>query len=73
VIAKLPQGDAAGPDQRGPRGDVPDLSAIGAPVSGSWGSGREIDTAVATAIITDDGRVAAGAVPAQVLTEALAK
>ena len=35
--------------------------------------GRVITTAVATAIITDDGRVAAGAVPEQVLTEALAK
>ena len=40
---------------------------------GSWGSGRLISTAVASAIVTDDGRVAAGAVPEQVLTEALAR
>jgi outer membrane lipoprotein-sorting protein len=49
------------------------LDAIGTPVSGAWGSGRLIATAVATAIVTDDGRIAAGAVPEQVLTEALAK
>ncbi|MCO1657578.1 DUF2092 domain-containing protein [Pseudonocardia sp. S2-4] len=48
-----------------------DLSALGTPVSGPWGSGTLISTAVASAIITDDGRVAAGAVPEQVLTEAL--
>jgi hypothetical protein len=51
----------------------PRLNNIATPVSGPWGSGRLISTAVATAIITDDGRVAAGAVPEQVLTEALAR
>ena len=51
----------------------PDLSSIGNPVSGAWGSGRLITTAVGSAIITDDGRVAAGAVPEQVLTDALAQ
>ena len=51
----------------------PDLSAIGTPVSGAWGSGRLITTAVGSAIITDDGRIAAGAVPEQVLTEALSQ
>jgi outer membrane lipoprotein-sorting protein len=51
--------------------DAPDLSALGSPVSGSWGSGRLVTTAVGSAIITDDGRVAAGAVPEQVLTDAL--
>jgi outer membrane lipoprotein-sorting protein len=50
-----------------------DLAGLGTPISGSWGSGRLIKTAVATAIVTDDGRVAAGAVPEQVLTEALSK
>lgn len=62
VVAKAPDGANLG-----------QVSALGKPVSGTWGSGHEIDTAVATAIITDDGRVAAGAVPEQVLTEALAK
>jgi outer membrane lipoprotein-sorting protein len=50
-----------------------DPSALGTPVSGPWGHGTLISTAVASAIITDDGRVAAGAVPEQVLTEALTK
>lgn len=50
-----------------------DLGALGTPVSGPWGSGTLISTAVANAILTDDGRVAAGAVPEQVLTEALAQ
>ncbi|WP_308282729.1 LolA family protein [Pseudonocardia nigra] len=52
-------------------GEEMDLSALGTPVSGPWGSGTLITTAVASAIITDDGRIAAGAVPEQVLTEAL--
>jgi outer membrane lipoprotein-sorting protein len=62
VVAKAPQGANLG-----------QVSALGRPVSGAWGSGHEIDTAVATAIVTDDGRIAAGAVPEQVLTEALQK
>ena len=49
----------------------PELATLGTPVSGAWGSGRVISTAVATAIVADDGRVAAGAVPEQVLAEAL--
>ena len=53
--------------------NAPDLSTIGAPVSGTWGSGRLITTAVGSAIVTDDGRIAAGAVPAQVLTDALSR
>jgi outer membrane lipoprotein-sorting protein len=62
------------PQQGAPQGRPNiDLSALGTPVSGSWGHGTLISTAVASAIITDDGRVAAGAVPEQVLTEALAK
>ncbi|GAA4871235.1 LolA family protein [Actinomycetospora straminea] len=78
VIGQAPQpGDGRprdgqdGQDQR-PEG-APDLSALGQPVSGPWGSGRVITTAVATVIVTDDGRIAAGAVPQQVLTEALAR
>jgi outer membrane lipoprotein-sorting protein len=53
--------------------DAPDLSAIGSPVSGTWGSGRLVTSAVGSAIVTDDGRVAVGAVPEQVLTEALSR
>jgi outer membrane lipoprotein-sorting protein len=68
VISKR---SAAEPGQR-PQG-TPDLSAVGTPVSGPWGSGRLISTAIGTAIVTDDGRVAAGAVPQQILDEALGK
>lgn len=49
------------------------LDFIGTPVEGTWGSGRLISTAVVSAIITDDGRIAAGAVPQQVLIEALSR
>jgi outer membrane lipoprotein-sorting protein len=69
-----PAAPPTGAPEGGPfGGGAPDLSALGTPVSGPWGSGRLISTAVANAIITDDGRVAAGAVPEQVLTEALAR
>jgi outer membrane lipoprotein-sorting protein len=63
--------NAATPDPARP--DAPDLSSVGKPVTGSWGSGRLITTSVGSAIVTDDGRVAAGAVPEQVLTEALSR
>ena len=49
------------------------LAGLGTPISGSWGSGRLIKTAVATAIITDNGRIAVGAVPEQVLSETLSR
>ncbi|BBG01991.1 MULTISPECIES: LolA family protein [Pseudonocardia] len=59
-------------------GTLPDdvraqLDGIGAPVSGPWGTGREIATNAGSAIVTDDGRFAAGAVGADVLGAALAR
>lgn len=68
LVASMPKGGTAAPN----KGSF-DLSSLGTPVSGTWGSGRLITTAVAAAIITDDGRIAIGAVPEQVLTAALAK
>jgi len=68
VISKR---SAAAPGAR-PEG-APDLSTLGTPVSGAWGSGRLISTAIGTAIVTDDGRIAAGAVPEQIVAEALSK
>jgi len=65
VIRKRPAEQGGRPE------GAPDLSTIGTPVSGPWGSGRLITTAVGTAIVTDDGRIAAGAVPEQLLNEAL--
>ncbi|MGH3587811.1 MAG: outer membrane lipoprotein carrier protein LolA, partial [Pseudonocardia sp.] len=63
---------AAPTDAERPEG-VPDLAELGTPVTGPWGTGRLISTAVANVIVTDDGRIAVGAVPEQVLTEALAR
>ncbi|GAB3168435.1 sigma-E factor regulatory protein RseB domain-containing protein [Myceligenerans halotolerans] len=82
VIGEMPSGAESG-DLTGPGGefgqefggDAPDLSGmlgqIGVPVSGEFGSGTHVRIAVGGAIITDDGRVAAGAVPQQVLVDAL--
>lgn len=47
------------------------VSQFGKPVSGTWGSGWLVSTNVGNAVITSDGRVAAGFVPQQLLTEAL--
>lgn len=68
VLADLPARDPAADEDRATAFD-----GIGTPVAGPWGSGRLVTTAVASAILTDDGRIAAGAVPEQVLTEALAR
>jgi outer membrane lipoprotein-sorting protein len=82
LVTRLPDGLL---DGRAPTGNRPGhgpganfdpralLDRIGTPVSGPWGDGRLITTAVASAIITSDGRIAAGAVPQQVLTEALSR
>ncbi|WP_433278629.1 LolA family protein [Pseudonocardia xinjiangensis] len=70
VVGKM-QAPARSEGADGRRSDVPDLSALGTPVSGPWGSGRLITTALGGAIITDDGRIAVGAVPEPVLAEAL--
>ncbi|QWF82189.1 LolA family protein [Amycolatopsis sp. CA-230715] len=47
------------------------LDKISKPVSGAFGTGHVVSTKVGTALLTDDGRVAAGFVPEQVLVEAL--
>ncbi len=47
------------------------LKQVGKQVSGEWGQGVLVSTAVANALITDDGRVAVGAVPEQVLVETI--
>jgi outer membrane lipoprotein-sorting protein len=49
------------------------LDRIGTAVDGPWGSGRLISTTVVSVILTEDGRVAVGAVPQQVLVEALSR
>lgn len=81
VVATLPDGalsggpsGRSGQDRPG-RGMDPRalLERFGTPVSGQWGSGYLVSTAVVSVIVTDDGRVAAGAVPQQVLVEALSR
>jgi hypothetical protein len=42
-------------------------------VSGSWGSGTLLRSALFSVVLTDDGRVAIGAVPPSVLYDALAR
>lgn len=48
------------------------LGTVGKKVHGEFGTGYVITTNVGTALITEDGKVAVGAVPAQVVTEAIA-
>jgi len=50
-----------------------DATRISSPISGPWGQGRLVSTPIGNAVITADGRMATGAVPAQVLTEALTR
>lgn len=47
------------------------LKQLGKQISGPWGSGTLISSKVGNILLTDDGRVAAGAVPEQVLVEAI--
>ncbi|SFP35583.1 hypothetical protein SAMN05421810_102346 [Amycolatopsis arida] len=52
--------------------DVSGLVArVGRPVSGAFGTGHVVTTKVGAALLTSDGRIAAGAVPEQVLMQAL--
>ncbi len=48
------------------------LGTLGKEVQGDFGTGYVITTNVGTALITEDGKVAVGAVPEQVVTEAIA-
>ncbi|MDQ0379265.1 DUF2092 domain-containing protein [Amycolatopsis thermophila] len=73
ITGTIPAG-ALQPQQGGHGRDVDPkalLARFGKPVSGAFGTGHVITTKVVTALVTDDGRFAVGAVPEQVLTEAL--
>jgi outer membrane lipoprotein-sorting protein len=81
VIAELPAGLPADVTASGQESDGaspmagPDVAALleSLPrVSGEWGSGRVLSGTLVSAILTDDGRVAIGAVPPEALGEALA-
>ncbi|MEU4800685.1 DUF2092 domain-containing protein [Actinosynnema sp. NPDC023587] len=75
---RVPAGQEGSGDRpgRGERDDVDVqglLKQLGKQVSGPWGSGTLITTKVGGVLLADDGRVAFGPVPEQVLTEAIAK
>ncbi len=67
VVTKVPSGALDG--NATAKGFLSQLK----PVSGSWGTGRELDGTVVTAILTDDGRLAVGAVGADAVSAALAR
>jgi outer membrane lipoprotein-sorting protein len=75
VVSRLPADvlAEASPDAQGGEDGV-DLQAYLAQlpeVSGSWGSGRLLAGTAFSVVVTDDGRVAAGAVPPELLYAAL--
>jgi outer membrane lipoprotein-sorting protein len=69
VVALRPQA-SGGPDHGSPAQQA--LLNHLPTVSGPWGSGRVLSGALFSALLTDDGRVLVGAVPAQRLTQAAA-
>jgi outer membrane lipoprotein-sorting protein len=70
VVAKLPKEMTQG--KNGESNPTALLQQFGKPVSGKFGNGWVLTTKVGTALVTQDGRVAAGFVPQQVLTSTLA-
>jgi outer membrane lipoprotein-sorting protein len=67
VSAKLPKGSGSDAQQ------LDSMLSMLPKVSGSWGSGHEFAGTLFTVLVTDDGRVFAGAVTPQKLYEAAAK
>lgn len=76
-LPPAPAGPAPSSAERGSTGMENDplelVKRVGRPVSGPWGNGWVVQTATGTLLVTADRRIAAGAVPQQVLTEALAR
>ncbi|MFZ2015377.1 MAG: hypothetical protein WAV00_16280 [Nocardioides sp.] len=74
LVATLPADQqAAGGSTGGTTGATSPTAMLKAfpRVSGAWGSGHLLRTALLSAVLTDDGRVAVGAVPPQLLYRAL--
>ncbi|MEO7061370.1 MAG: hypothetical protein ABI083_16745 [Lapillicoccus sp.] len=67
----MPSGTSQG-DQGGQAGQLQSLLAAIPEVSGSWGSGRLVDGTLFSAVLSNDGRVAIGAVGPDQLYAALA-
>jgi hypothetical protein len=73
LTGKLPDGALTMPSPDGQSDGLEMLRRFATEVHGDFGTGWVVSAKVGTALITEDGRVAIGAVPQQVLTEALAK
>ena len=67
TVAVLTMPTTTGTDQQQSKALLDSLPAV----SGSWGKGRLLSTTLLTAVITDDGRVAVGAVVPDALYRAL--
>jgi outer membrane lipoprotein-sorting protein len=69
VVAKAPSGGGTGSEAQALTGVLNSLPKV----SGSWGSGRLLQSKLFTVLVTDDGRVLAGAVAPDRLYAAAAK
>ena len=66
LTAKLPASDASSSEAQGVLGMLPEAS-------GTWGKGRLFSGSLFSVLLTDDGRVFAGAVAPESLYEAAGK
>ena len=75
LVAKLPTGDdKAGKGEAGAAaGQLESVVKMLPKVSGSWGSGHLLSSALFSALVTDDGRILIGAVAPEKLYEAAGK
>jgi hypothetical protein len=67
---QVPKEQGDGPTGQDTNAIVDALMKSAKPVSGTWGSGRVIQTKLVSALLTDDGRLLVGAVTPEKLTEA---
>jgi outer membrane lipoprotein-sorting protein len=70
---EAPATDASGPGTPGGAGNLGAIVGSLPAVSGDWGSGRLLESALFSVLITDDGRVIAGAVAPEALYRAAAQ
>jgi hypothetical protein len=68
LVAKLPADEAQG---KPGTGSMSSMLRMLPEVSGSWGSGHLLKGSLFSVLLTDDGRVAVGAVPPSMLYQAL--
>ncbi|HEV7652229.1 MAG TPA: outer membrane lipoprotein carrier protein LolA [Actinophytocola sp.] len=73
LTGTLPKDALSMPGEKGQDTAMQLLGSIGKEVHGAFGTGWIITTKVGTALITEDGRVALGAVPEQVVIRALSE